>query len=86
MLHTHRERAKWLVLLFQQITVPCVTDFSSGHDRLLFTIECFGPVAQTLFEVWKYLRRFHSTCMSCIVHAAAGFFSSEKLFHSSDLF
>ena len=57
--------AKRLVLLFQQITVcySFVTNSESGHDRLLFTVECFSCVAQSLFQVWKYLvSLFQSYC------------------------
>ena len=66
MLHSERavtSMAKWLVFLLKQITVcyPCVTNSESGHDRLLFTVECFTScVAKTLFEVWKYFVEFIS--------------------------
>ena len=41
---------KPLVFPFKQITVvQCVTDLESGHDRFMFTVDCFGSIAQTLF-------------------------------------
>ena len=63
MLHSERtvtSMAKRLVFLFKQMTVcyPCVTDSESGHDGLLFTVKCFGSVAQTLFYVWEYFIEF----------------------------
>ena len=42
--------AKRLHFLFKQITVryPCVTGSESGHDRFLFTVDCFVSIVQTL--------------------------------------
>ena len=39
---------------------PSVTDSESGHDRFLFTVDCFGSAVQTLFLVCKYFIDFVS--------------------------
>ena len=43
-------KAKRWVFILEQVTVrhPYVTNPKSGHDRFLFTMDCFGSIAPTL--------------------------------------
>ena len=41
---------------------PCGTDSESGHDRLLFTEDCFGSIAQTLFVSGLAISEFLPNC------------------------